>query len=63
MSRYGKIVDDKYLYRDEECSLKLPEYTAKIEIGNWTIQLTNKTFTDEQIKNMREMLGWEVTNL
>lgn len=52
-----------YLNSDETGALKLPEHTAVIEIGNWVIQVTNKTFTEEQIKNMREMLGWEVTNL
>lgn len=40
-----------------------PEYTAKIKIGNLEINLTDKTFTDEQIKNMKEMLGWDVINL
>lgn len=61
VKKHGVV--NPYLYNDKTCTLKLPEYTAKIEIGDWTIQLTNKTFTDEQIKNMREMLGWEVTNL
>lgn len=40
-----------------------PEYTAKIKIGNLEINLTDKTFTYEQIKNMKEMLGWDVENL
>ena len=40
-----------------------PGTTAKIKIGNLEINLMDKTFTDEQIKNMKEMLGWEVTNL
>ena len=44
-------------------AIELPKYSAKISIGNWEINLTNKTFTEEQIKNMKEMLGWEVENL
>ena len=40
-----------------------PKYSAKISIGDWEINLTNKTFTEKQIKNMKEMLGWEVKNL
>ena len=44
-------------------TIELPKYSAKISIGNWEINLTDKTFTEEQIKNMKEMLGWEVENL
>lgn len=44
-------------------AIELPKYSAKISIGNWEINLTDKTFTEEQIKNMKEMLGWEVENL
>ena len=44
-------------------AIELPKYSAKISIGNWEINLTDKTFTEEQIKNMKEMLGWEVKNL
>lgn len=47
----------------EGCTPALPKYSAKISIGNWEINLTDKTFTEEQIKNMKEMLGWEVENL
>ena len=47
----------------EGCTIALPKYSAKISIGNWEINLTDKTFTEEQIKNMKEMLGWEVENL
>ena len=50
-------------YKGDLPGITLPKYTAKIEIGNFVIQLQNKTFTDEQIKNMKEMLGLEVTNL
>lgn len=39
------------------------KYSAVIWIGNWCIQLKDKTFTEEQIKNMREFFGWEVKNL
>ena len=44
-------------------TIELPKYSAKISIGDWEINLTNKTFTEKQIKNMKEMLGWEVKNL
>lgn len=44
-------------------AIELPKYSAKISIGDWEINLTDKTFTEEQIKNMKEMLGWEVKNL
>lgn len=44
-------------------TIKLPKYSAKISIGSLQINLTGKTFTEEQIKNMKEMLGWEVENL
>ena len=46
-----------------EGAIELPKYSAKISIGDLEINLTNKTFTEEQIKNMKEMLGWEVENL
>lgn len=39
------------------------KYSAVIKIGSWHINLINKTFTEEQIKNMREFFGWEVENL
>lgn len=39
------------------------KYSAVIWIGNWCIQIKDKTFTEEQIKNMREFFGWEVENL
>lgn len=48
---------------ESSATIKPPKFTARIAIGNFIIQVTDKTFTDEQIKNMREMLGWEVTNL
>ena len=47
----------------EGCTIELPKYSARISIGNFQINLTDKTFTEEQIKNMKEMLGWEVKNL
>ena len=40
-----------------------PEPTAVIHIGSWHVQIYDKTFTEEQIKNMRKLLGWEVENL
>ena len=39
------------------------KYSAVIRIGSWHIQIKDKTFTEEQIKNMREFFGWEVENL
>lgn len=45
------------------CTIALPKYSARISIGSLQINLTDKTFTEEQIKNMKEMLGWEVENL
>ena len=47
----------------EGAKIALPKYSARISIGNFQINLTDKTFTEEQIKNMKEMLGWEVENL
>ena len=47
----------------KSCKIALPKYSARISIGSLQINLTNKTFTEEQIKNMKEMLGWEVENL
>ena len=47
----------------EGCPIALPKYSARISIGSLQINLTDKTFTEEQIKNMKEMLGWEVENL
>ena len=43
--------------------VKEPEPAAIIHIGSWHIQIFNKTFTEEQIKNMKEFFGWEVKNL
>ena len=34
-----------------------PKYSAVIQIGNLHIYLTDKTFTENQIKNMREYFG------
>lgn len=45
------------------CTIALPKYSARISIGNLQINLTDKTFNEEQIKNMKEMLDWEVENL
>lgn len=47
----------------QEYSINIPKYTSRIKIGSWEINLTDKTFTDYQIKNMEEMLGWDVENL
>ena len=47
----------------EENIIRPPKYSAVIQIGNLHIYLTDKTFTENQIKNMREYFGWEVKNL
>ena len=47
----------------EENIIQPVKYSAVIWIGNWGIQLKDKTFTEEQIKNMKEFFGWEVENL
>lgn len=51
------------LHLAEGAKIVLPKYSARISIGSFQINLTGKTFTEEQIKNMKEMLGWEVENL
>lgn len=43
--------------------ITVQEPTAVISIGSWYINIYDKTFTEEQIKNMREFFGWEVKNL
>ena len=43
--------------------ITMSEPTAVISIGSWYIDIYDKTFTEEQIKNMREFFGWEVKNL
>lgn len=55
--------NDVYNDELEGGTIAFPKYSARISIGNWEINLTDKTFTEEQIKNMKEMLGWEVENL
>ncbi len=57
------VYEDKMKTTLESQRIKLPKYTAKITIGNWTINLLDKTFTKEQIKNTKELLGWDVENL
>lgn len=47
----------------EENIIRPQKYSAVIQIGNLHICLTDKTFTENQIKNMREYFGWEVKNL
>lgn len=58
---YGS--SDAYNDELEGNTIELPKYSARISIGNFQINLTDKTFTEEQIENMKEMLGWEVENL
>ena len=52
-----------WVSRPGESYLTMSEPTAVIEIGSWYINIYDKTFTEEQIKNMREFFGWEVRNL
>lgn len=52
-----------YDLKIDHSTLTEEEPTAIIHIGSWYIQIYNKTFTEEQIKNMREFFGWEVENL
>lgn len=44
-------------------TIRNPKPIAIIHIGSWHINIYDKTFTEEQIKNMREFFGWEVENL
>lgn len=37
--------------------------TAVIQIGSLAINIYNKTFTESQIKNMKEYFGWDVRNI
>lgn len=43
--------------------IKPLKYSAAIQIGSWCINLIDKTFTEDQIKNMKEYFGWDVKNL
>ena len=47
----------------EVVTIQPEKYSAVIEIGNWHIQLSNKTFTKRQIKHMKKYFGWEVRNI
>lgn len=49
---------------DKHNKINVSEYSAIISIGsNFHIQVANKTFTEEQIKNMKDFFGWEVRNI
>lgn len=52
-----------YYMKDNNPTIKEQEPTAVVHIGSWHVQIYDKTFTEEQIKNMREFFGWEVENL
>lgn len=53
-----------YDLKPEYAILTVKKPTAVISIGsNFHIEIADKTFTKEQIKNMREFFGWEVENL
>ena len=45
------------------CKILLPKVTAVIKIGSFNIQIYDKKFTDEQIKNMQDYFGWDVENI
>lgn len=47
----------------EVVTIQPEKYSAVIQIGNWYIQIKDKTFTKRQIKNMKKYFGWEVKNL
>lgn len=54
----------KYTVKDEllyKCNFNNP--TAVIQIGSLAINIYNKTFTESQIKNMKEYFGWDVSNI
>lgn len=55
MAIYDLKIDHSILTEDKP--------TAVIHIGSWHVQIYDRTFTEEQIKNMREFFGWEVENL
>ena len=70
MEGYGNSINnyeidfgERKMFSNEQIIIDLPLPTAEIHIGSWHIQIYDKTFTEEQIKNMREFFGWEVENL
>ena len=67
MNKEIELKEPSYYITDSKCAVVggncFPKYTAEIQIGNWHIQLIDKTFTQEQIDHMREYFGWEVKNL
>ena len=53
-----------YDLKPEYAILTVKKPTAVISIGsNFHIQVADKIFTEEQIKNMKDFFGWEVKNL
>lgn len=39
-----------------------PKYKAQIDMGGYIVSV-NHTYTEEQIKHIKEYFGWDVTNL
>lgn len=55
---------DNFMVSNNKLYIKpTPKPTAIIEIGQLCINIYDKTFTEEQIKNMREYFGWDVSNI
>lgn len=63
VEQMGKALPPVKGFEVRTITIQPEKYSAIIKIGSWYIQIYNKTFTEEQIKNMREFFGWEVENL
>ena len=70
MEGYGNSINnyeidfgERKMFSNEQIIIDFPSPTAEIYIGDLHIQIRNKTFTKEQIKNMQDYFGWEVRNL
>ena len=50
-------------FNQDSLSVELPKPSAVIHIGSFHINLYDKKFTQQQIKNMNEYFGWEVENI
>ena len=64
VAKYTTVGDALSLFEGiRDITLRQQKYSAVIEIGDWHIQLSNKTFTKRQIKHMKKYFGWEVRNI
>ena len=59
----GKYTNKTISVSDGKACVWTNNPSAVIKIGSLSIDIYNKTFTYEQIKNMKELFGWEVENL